>query len=150
MKNQIVGYIVTTEYFHGEPLRLCTYEPYPWPVLLRGDMVTIFKTKKAASAAIDKTIEWARIRENEDENLRPLEWADKNRYKIMEVRGEQAGTPMDVSGVNEARELARKLELEHAASKSSLSLLDYLRQSMTDEQIYAAYGQWIFGGPKAH
>jgi len=90
MKTQIVGYIVTTEYFQGEPLQLCSYEPYPWPILLRGDAVTLFKTKKSASAAIDKTIEWAKVRENEDENLRPLEWADKNRYKIIRV---EADTP---------------------------------------------------------
>jgi hypothetical protein len=91
MKTQIVGYIVTTEYFHGEPLQLCSYEPYPWPVLLRGDSVTIFKTKKAAKVAIDKTIEWAQMRENEDENLRPLEWADKDKYKIWRAEGEAAG-----------------------------------------------------------
>lgn len=81
MKKRIVGYIVTTEYF-GEPLELINNGPYPWPVLLRGDFVTVFKTRKAANAAIDKTLEWAGMREGEDESLKPLEWADKYKYKI--------------------------------------------------------------------
>lgn len=41
---------------------------------------------------------------------------------------------------NDAKQLSRKLEAEYSGSSSAFSLLDYLRQSMTDEQIYAAYG----------
>ncbi len=81
MKRQTLGYIVITEYF-GKPLELCEYKRYPWPVLLRGDFVTVFKTRKAANTAIDKTIEWANIREQEDESLKPLEWAEKGKYQV--------------------------------------------------------------------
>lgn len=86
MKNRILGYIVTSEYFN-EPLELVGHEPYPWPVLLRGDVVTVFKTRKAANGAIDKTLEWARTWEYEEDELRPLEWAEKYKYKIWRLCG---------------------------------------------------------------
>lgn len=86
MKAKLLGYMVTTEYFFGEPLELCAGEPYPWPVLLRADDVTVFKTRKAANRAIEKTIEWARLRETEDKDLRPLDWAEKDEYKIWPLR----------------------------------------------------------------
>lgn len=86
MKNKIVGYIVTNEYF-SEPLELVGHESYPWPVLLRGDAVTVFTTRKAANGAIEKTLEWARTREYEEDDLGPLEWAEKDKYKIWRLCG---------------------------------------------------------------
>lgn len=85
MKNRIAGYIVTTEYF-GEPLELVDDGNYPWPVLLRGDVATVLKARRTANKAIEKTIEWARLREQEDESLKTLEWADKDKYKIWRLR----------------------------------------------------------------
>lgn len=88
MKNQIIGYIVTTEYF-GEPLELVDNGNYPWPVLLRGDFATVFKRRKAANAAIEKTIEWAGLQEEQEPELKPLGWADKYKYRIWRLRGAQ-------------------------------------------------------------
>lgn len=82
MRKKSLGYIVASEYFFGEVLELCNDENHPWPVLLRADVATVFSTRGAAKRAIEKTIEWAKIREEQDEALRPLEWADKDKYKI--------------------------------------------------------------------
>lgn len=86
MKNPTMGYIVTSEYFN-EPLELCEGEDYPWPVLIRGDVVTVFETLKAAKAAIKKTIEWARRREEEEPELKPLEWADESKHRVWRLCG---------------------------------------------------------------
>lgn len=81
MKKSTLGYIVVSEYW-SEPLELCRYEGYPELVLLRADNVTVFQTQKAANQAIEQTLEWARIRETEDEALTHLDWAERDKYKV--------------------------------------------------------------------
>lgn len=84
-KSPILGYIVIHEDFE-EPLELCVYKGYPDKILLRADIATAFETEDEAMSAIDKTLEWANVRQEEDESLKPLMWADKRKYSIWAVR----------------------------------------------------------------
>lgn len=75
MKQSIVGYIVIIDR-EGEPLELCDHPEHPHKILLRGDVATVFKTRKAAQFAIDATKEWI-------ETLRLKfgdEWAESHTY----------------------------------------------------------------------
>lgn len=85
MKNPIIGYIVITDR-EGEPLNFCDHPEYPHKILLRGDDVTVFKTRQAAKKAIQATKEWAEtFREQFGDK-----WVESHRFSIWRLRSTEA------------------------------------------------------------
>jgi len=77
MKQSIIGYIVIMDR-EREPLELCDHPEHPHKILLRGDVATVFETRKAAQLAIDATKAWI-------ETLRQKfgdKWAESHTYSI--------------------------------------------------------------------